>query len=165
MVNFSIAPQSPAATVRTYIAGTGIVIPANSLRIGSCFRWTISITKTAAGSSPSTFDIAFGTSGTTADAAQVSFTKPAGTAAIDEGTIIITAVCRGPVGASGVVTGQFHMSHNLAATGHAVIPVVDVNTISTGFDITLPTNIGICVTSGAGDVITHQLVFAESWNI
>ena len=164
-VNFSTIQQSPAATTRTYIAGSNLAIPAGALQIGSMFRWTFEMTKTAAGSASSTFDIAFGTAGTTADTARASFTKPAGTAAGDCGQVVITAVCRGPIGASGVVSGHFQMTHNLAATGHATIPCVDVTTISSAFDVTTPTNIGVCITSGASDVITIDLVMAEAWNI
>lgn len=163
-INFSTASQAPAASTRTYITGSNIAIPAGALQVGTIFRWTFNMTKTAAGIAASTIDIAFGTAGTTADTARVSFAKPAGTAAADEATVTITAICRGPVGASGVVVGQFHMTHNLAATGHAVIPAVDVNTVSSAFDITVPTNIGLCLTSGAADAITIQACVAEAWN-
>lgn len=164
-VNFSTTSQAPAAATRTYLSGSNITVPAGALQVGSAFRWTFDMTKTGAGTAASTFDIAFGTAGTTADTARVSFTKPAGTAVADAGRVIITAVCRGPVGASGVVAGQFNMTHNLAATGHALIPVVDVTTVSAAFDITTPTNIGVCMTSGSLDAITIQLLFAEAWNI
>lgn len=164
-VNCSTAAQSPAAATRTYLAGSNILIPAGALQVGTLFRWTFDLTKTAAGTAASTYDICFGTLGTTGDTARVSFTKPAGTAAADAGQVVITAVVRGPVGASGVVAAHFNMNHNLATTGHAVIPVVDVTTISAGFDITTPTNIGICVTSGAADALTLQLVLAEAWNL
>lgn len=162
-VNFSTAAQV-ITTSRTYIAGSNILIPAGALQVGTLFRWTFDVTKSAAGTAAATYDIAFGTAGTTSDTARVSFTKPAGTAAADAGQIVITAVCRGPVGASGVVAGHFNMNHNLAATGHAVIPVVDVTTVSSAFDITTPTNIGLCLTGGASDSVTIQLVIAEAWN-
>lgn len=163
--NFSTTSQAPAATTRTYITGSNLAFPAGSLQVGTSFRWVISMTKTAAGTATSTFDICFGTNGTTADTARVSFTKPAGTAAADEGTVTINAVVRGPVGASGIVVGQFNMIHNLSATGHMVIPCACVNIISSAFDITTPTNAGVCITSGASDAITIQLVRAEAFNL
>lgn len=163
--NFSTAAQSPAATTRTYIAGSALPIPSAKLRVGTCFRWTFSVTKTAAGTAASTIDIAVGTAGTTADAACVSFTKPAGTAVADEGTVVINAVVRS-IGAGGVMVGQFNMTHNLAATGHMTIPCACVNAVSAGFDTTVPNLIvGLCVTSGASDAITIQLVQAEAWNV
>ena len=164
-VNFSTAAQTPAAATRTYLTGSNIAVPAGALQVGSMFRWVFDMTKTAAGTASSTFDIAFGTLGTTGDTARVSFTKPAGSAAVDTAQVQIVAVCRGPVGASGVVVGHFQMTHNLENTGHAVIPTVDVTTVSSTFDITTPTNIGVCITSGASDDITIQLVTAEAWNI
>lgn len=164
-VNFSTTSQAPAATTRTYITGSNIAIPSGALQIGTMFRWSFDMTKTGAGNATSTFDICFGTAGTTADTARVSFTKPAGSADADCGNVVITAICRGPVGASGVVVGHFTMTHNLENTGHAVIPCVDVTTVSSAFDITTPTNIGVCITSGASDAITIQLCTAEAWNI
>lgn len=164
-VNFSTAQQAPAATTRTYLTGSNIAIPAGALQVGTMFRWTFDMTKNANGSATSTFDICFGTAGTTADTARVSFTKPAGTAVADAAQVVITAVCRGPVGASGVVAGHFNMNHNLASTGHAVIPCVDVTTVSSAFDITTPTNVGVCITTGASDAITIELVLAEAWNL
>lgn len=164
--NFSTTSQAPAAATRTYIAGSALAIPTNKMQIGTCFRWTFSMTKTAAGSAASTFDICFGTAGTTADTARVSFTKPAGTAAADEAFVTITAICRGPLSGSGVVAGHFNMTHNLAATGHALIPCVDVTTVSAGFDVTVANLIaGVCITSGASDAITLQCVTAEAWNL
>src|SRR3989304_3965175 len=124
------------------------------------------MTKTAAGTAASTYDIAVGPAGTTADTARVSFTKPAGTAAADQGTIIIMAICRGPLSASGVFAGDFSLTHNLSATGHAVIPCVNVSTISGAFDVTTANLIvGVCITSGASDAITIQMVQAEAWNL
>ncbi len=164
--NFSTASQAPAASTRTYITGSNIAIPSSKLQIGTMFRWTFNITKTAAGVAASTFDVCFGTAGTTADTARISFTKPAGTAVADEGLVTITATIRGPLSASGVAVGNLQLTHNLAATGHATIPCVNVNTISGAFDVTVANLIvGVCITSGAADAITIQSVMTEAWNI
>jgi hypothetical protein len=163
--NWSVAAQSPTAASRTYITGSAIAIPAVKLRIGTKFRWTLNLTKTAAGVATSTFDIAFGTTGTTSDTARVSFTKPAGSAVADEGWITIDAIVRGPLSASGIVSGHFNMTHNLAATGHMVIPICDVQTISSAFDVTTPTYVGLCITSGASDAVTIQQCFADASNL
>jgi len=165
--NYSTAAQTPVAETRTYITGSGIVIPAAGLAVGTMFRWIIDLTKTAAGTAVSTFDIAFGTNGTTADTARVSFTKPAGSAAADCGRAVIEAIVRGPVGAAGVVVGHFLLTHNLAATGHAQIPCVDITTISAAFDIQYAacTRIGICITTGAADAITIEMARAETFNL
>jgi len=163
---WSLASQAPAAASRTYLTGSEIAIPPGKVQIGTRFRWTFDITKTAAGTAASTYDIAVGTLGTTGDTARVSFTKPAGTAAVDNGKVVIDALVRGPLSSAGIVVGHFTMTHNLAATGHATIPCVNVTTISAGFDITVANLIfGICLTSGAADAITLQMMLAEAWNV
>jgi len=163
--NESVTSQSPVAETRTYIAGSNIKVPSTKLKIGTILRWTFNMTKTAAGVATSTIDIAFGILGTTGDTARVSFTKPAGSAAVDEAFVEIVAIIRGPLSASGVAVGEFVMLHNLAATGHAQIPCVVVNTVSGAFDLTTPTNVGICITTGASDAITIEQVTAEAINL
>lgn len=164
--NFSTASQAPAAATRTYITGSTVTVPKGKLQIGTMIRWTFNLTKTAAGTAASTIDIAFGTAGTTADTARVSFTKPAGTAAVDEAWFTVTAIVRGPLSASGVVVGTMQMTHNLSATGHATIPSVVVNTISAAFDVTVADLfVGLCITSGAADAITIQQVTTEVFNL
>jgi hypothetical protein len=159
--NQSTAAQTPAATVRTNIAGGNLPVPPAGLKVGTRLRWVFQMTKTAAGSAASTFDIALGTTGTVADAAVVSFTKPAGTAAADEGRVVIEALVK-TVSATGVINGEFTLVHNLAATGHAVIPCVVVFTASGATDLT-PQNLiaSLNITSGAADAITIGMVDSE----
>jgi len=164
--NQSTAAQSPAATTKTYITGSNLAIPTGKMQAGTCFHWRLAVTKTGAGTALSTYEILVGTAGTTADAIRCTFTKPAGTAAADEGVINIFAICRGPVGASGVLVAEFGMTHNLATTGHLVIAAAALNSISAAFDITVANLIvGLAVTSGASDALTFQLVQAEAWNL
>ena len=160
--NYSTTSQS-VPVARTYLAGSQLIIPPTGLQIGTRLHFGFSFTKTGAGSASSTIDIAFGTAGTVADTAQVSFVKPAGTAAGDEGWNWVEAIVRGPLSASGVVAGEYIMVHNLAATGHAQIPCVVVNTVSSAFDVRYAAApyVGLCLTPGASDVITVQNVYAE----
>jgi hypothetical protein len=163
--NFSVTAQVVPAAARTYLTGSALAIPASGLKVGTKLSWTFNMTKTAAGTAASTFDIAFGSTGTVTDAAQVSFVKPAGTAAVDEAWVDIEARVQS-VSATGVVLGEFAMTHNLAATGHATIPSVNVNSVSAGFDNTAATTpaliVGICLTSGAADAITVAFMEAEA---
>lgn len=164
--NFSTASQAPTATTRTYITGSLITVPTNKLQIGTCFYWGFSMTKTAAGTATSTIDIAVGTAGTTADTARVSFTKPAGTAAVDEAWCEVRCISRGPLSASGIFVGQFIMMHNGNTAGHATIPVVVVNTVSAAFDVTtVGLKVGLCITTGASDAITIKMCQAQAWNM
>ena len=165
LTNFSTVAQSIAAATRTYIAGSQIAVPPGGLQVGSMFRWTFNMTKTAAGTAASTFDIAIGTAGTTSDSAKFSFTKPAGTAVVDEAFVTITAVVRS-IGTGGVISAEFTLIHSLQNTGHAVLPCVVLNSISSGFDMTVANLfIGLCATTGASDVITVEIVTAEAWNL
>lgn len=164
--NYSFTSQAPAASTRTYISGSAITIPDTKMKIGSKFLWKFNLTKTAAGTASSTIDICVGTTGTTSDTTRLSFTKPGGSAAADEGFCIVEAICRGPLSASGIMVGEFVMYHNLASTGHMIIPVACVNTVSSTFDVTT-TNliIGLCITTGASDAVTVQQVTAQAFNI
>lgn len=162
--NQSVAAQAIAAATRSYIAGTNLQFAAGELQVGSRFRWVFDVTKTAAGTAASTIDICLGTLGTTGDTARVSFAKPAGTAVIDNGRFVIEGTVRA-VGASCVIAGHMEMTHNLNATGLATIPAVNVTTISSAFSSATATNIGVCITTGAADAYTIQMVTAESWNL
>lgn len=165
--NYSTVAQSIAAATRTYIDGSGIwLFGIGKVKVGTKFCWKFNMTKTAAGSAASTIDIAVGTSGTTADTAICSFTKPAGTAAADEGFVEINAIIRGPLSGAGIMVAELTMMHNLAATGHMTIPIACVNSVSSGFDVTVSALFfGICLTSGASDAITIQQVSAQADNI
>lgn len=159
--NASVAAQVITAATLTQITGTKIKVPPGGLKAGSIFRAIFNMTKTAAGTATSAIAITFGTVGDTTDTAQVSFTKPAGTAAADEGVVKIEAQVR-TVTATGVVVGEFEMTHNLAATGHAQIPCVVVNTVSSGFDNTSEQlYVAVVITTGASDAVTIQQARAE----
>lgn len=165
IVDTAVAAQAPIAATRTYLTGSQIAFPAGALAVGTIFRWKFDATKTGAGVASSTIDIAIGTAGTTADAASLSFTKPAGTAAVDEAWFDIEVVVKTLSATVGVVSGVMRMVHNLSATGHAQIPVVVVqNTFST-LNTTTAAFAGVCITTGAADAITINQVSAEAINI
>lgn len=159
--NFSVVAQVIATAVRDFVDGSQLLVPAGGLKVGSKIKFVLDITKTAAGTASAVFDIAFGTAGTVADTARVSFTKIAGTAAVDVARVTIEAVVRS-VSATGVVVGQFNLTHNLAATGFSTLPAGNVVTISSGFDNDgQELFIGLNITSGAADVWTVQKVEAS----
>jgi hypothetical protein len=163
--NYSTTSQSPSAATRTYIAGSNIQLGTQGLQVGSRFRWRFNMTKTAAGIASSVIDVAFGTAGTTSDTAQVSFTKPAGTAASDEGFVEIDVIVRTINASTGVAVGEFTMTHNGNTTGHMTIPNAAVNTVSSNFNTVSPTNVGLCITTGASDAITIQQIQTEAWDV
>ena len=153
------------AELRTYITGSNVAITAGRIAVGTLLRWRFGMTKTGAGSATSTIDIAFGTAGTTADTARVSFTKPAGTAHADEGFVEIEATVTAVGATTGVVTGEFRMIHNHASQGHATFPAVCVLTTSSAFNTLTVTDIGLCITTGASDSIKIGICTVEAINL
>lgn len=166
ITNFSTTSQSPIAGAPTYLAGSALAIPPSNLQIGTHFFWRFNMTKTAAGTATSSIDVRVGTLGATGDASRLNFVKPAGTAAADEAWNEVHAICRGPLSSSGVFVGEYIMSHNGNTVGHATIPIVVVNTISSAFDVTVANLIvGLSITTGAADAITIQMVEGIVWNL
>jgi hypothetical protein len=149
--NASLQSQSIPTAIRTYVDGSDLTFY-DGLKARAQLTWRFNITKTAAGSSTSVFDIAFGTAGNVTDTARISFTKPAGTAVADEGIIEIFCTIEA-VGVSGLAVGTFKLSHD-STVGHATTPLVVRTVASVPFDMTGVTKAGICITSGAADVIT-----------
>lgn len=164
--NFAIAQLAPAATVRTLLVGAALTLPYPGFRRGARLRWRFNMAKTAAGTATSLFEVLVGTLGTLADTARLSFTKPAGTAAADEAWCEINVYVRTRSLTVGVLVGTFTMGHNLAATGHAVIPYVAVTVVSGNFDtITFPQTVSLAITTGAADAITIEQLEAEAFNL
>lgn len=167
--NSSVSAQTPAATTRTYVTGSDIgAITAGDIVVGTMIFWEIDITKTAAGTASAIFDIAFGTAGSTADTAQVSFTKPAGAAQIDHCLVKIGATVK-TNSASGVVIGDFTMmadGTNVAGGFLGAAKFVSSLTTTSGtFNTTTPTHVGICVTAGASDAWTINSCKVWSLNL
>lgn len=164
IITASAAGQSPTAAVRTLITGSTVTVPAIKLKVGAVYRCRFAMTKTAAGVATSTIDVAVGTTGSTADAARLSFTKPAGTAAADEAWVELFVVVKA-IGATGVVTGTVHIDHQLATTGHMAQQTAVITATSATFDTTTAgLKISVCLTSGASDAITITHCCAELLN-
>lgn len=159
--NYSTAQQAFTAATKTYVTGSQVQIPDGGLKVGSKIRFKLNLAKTAAGVATSLFELVIGTLGTIADTTRASFTKPAGTAAADEGVVTIEAVVRS-ISATGTIAAEFVLVHNLAATGHAQVPVVAISSVPAAFDTRALGGqyIGLCLTTGAADVATTEVVEA-----
>ena len=121
--------------------------------------------KTAAGIAASTIIIRMGTLGTTGDAAILTFTFGAGTAAADTGAfdVVVTFRTVGS-GTSAVIQGVACCSHALAATGLISTGASGAGILiatSSGFNSTTPTIIGASFNGGASFSGTCTLVQAE----
>lgn len=164
--NFASASQTGFAA-DTYLAGSGLVIPAHRLQAGTTFRWIFDVTKTAAGVATPTVNIRVGTAGTVADTSRVLFTLPAQTAVIDTGLFIVTAVMR-TIGASAVMAGVLNLTHNVPAgiTGLSTSISPNIVTVSSSFDSDTPGLIvGLSVNGGASAAWTVQMVDSTATGI
>lgn len=165
-INASVANQSISANSTQYLTNSNIAIPPSGLRVKTILRWTLHVTKTAAGTAANTFTVRLGTAGTTADATILTFALPVGTAVADTGRIDIEVVIRGPLGASCVAAGLLTMSHNLAATGLSTLPGVAIQQVSGSFNSGTANLIaGIVCQTAASTVLDFQQITAESYNL
>jgi hypothetical protein len=166
--NVSTADQSPTAATLTYLTGSLITLP-RTAQVGSVYRWKVHLAKTAAGVATSSFDIRFGTNGTTADTARCSTgALDLETAIADEMVADIIAIVRGPIGASCIVQSSWMFNDNLTTTGFSnTARKAQVKAVqSAAFDITpTGTKVGLTITSGTADVVTIRQVIAEGFNL
>jgi len=145
-----------ASAADTYITGSSLTV-VNRLKVGTMFFLDFTMTKTAAGTATPITSVRFGTAGTTADTARLTFTGDAQTAAADTGTIRIVLVVRGPIGASCVVHGNYIMQHELATTGFDNAEDNILQVTSAAFDVTVAGLImGVSINPGASGVWTFQ---------
>lgn len=159
----SAVPAQAIASTRTYVTGSKLAVPNGGLQVGSKFKFKVALAKTAAGVAASTFDVAIGLLGTTADAATASISTGTQTAAIDEAVVTVEGVITAISATAGGVNAEGVVLHNLAATGFALTPVVVANSAVTNADTSLATAqyIGLCITGGASNVITARIVEAS----
>lgn len=148
LFNASTANQTGFAA-DTYVAGSNLTVPPALLRVGGTYYCSFDMVKTAAGTAATTVIIRFGTAGTTADTARLTFTFGTGTAAIDTGVFEVWAHVR-TSGASGVMVGMCRCTHHLAATG-----LVSTGASGTGI---------ILVTSGSFDMTVASSIIGISFN-
>ena len=154
-----------ASAADTYLTGSNLTI-GGKIKAGSILRWRFAATKTAAGIATPVWSVRFGTNGSTADTARLTFTSSVQTGAVDTAQFEITAIVKN-VDASGVVAGSFIMHHHLATTGFGNVARPQIyNVTSAAFDNSGGTlQVGVSVNPGASGVWTFQLVTAEVLNL
>lgn len=166
LTNQSTADQTINAATTALLTGSLLSVPTGKLRLGTTFRFSVAMTKTAAGTAANVFTFRVGTAGTTSDAAICTFTLPIATGVVDVATIEILVTVRGPLSASCVAQGNLSLTHNLAATGFATIPCVVINVLSGTFDATVANlKASLSCTTAASTVLTFQQVVAEAINL
>lgn len=166
LVNQAAVGATPVAATETLLAGSQIVLP-TVLKVGGRFKWRISMTKTAAGTGNTSFKVktnttqvvAVGTTGGAATALTLAF-PTAETAAIGSAFVEIDAIITAVDAAAGTVIGQLYAASTAAAaTGFS-------NQVVGALGTTLDTSaaiqsVGLTITTGASDVVTVNLVYAE----
>lgn len=167
VVNLSIADQSPVAAVLTHIQGSLITIPPQGFQVGTTFRWTMTASKTAAGTAARTFHVRVGSTGSTSDAIVATLTMPVGTAAVDTGKFTLIGIMSA-IGASANMRTALTLTH---AGGSATVGGFTALSINSPVLIGTPTTfnsvmsglsyLSVTVTTGAAEAITFQQVITE----
>lgn len=169
VTNCNTGTVSPGAS-NFYITGSSLALGASTIQVGTSWEWVFGITKSTAGTGTPVWTIVFGTAGTTADTARVTFTaSTAQTAVADRAVVRINAVARA-VGASGVVAGIYEFNHIIVgATGFstpASTQVEQLSTVSGTFDTTTASMIvGVCVNAGTGSAWSIETVQSKMFGV
>ncbi len=159
----SVATVSAGYAADTYLPGSAVPVPPGGFTNGMRYVCTFDMVKTAAGSATPAIVVRIGTTGTTADAAILTFTFLAGTAAADTGTFVVSAHFR-QAGAAAVLAGTCECRHALAATGLVSTGAsgqAQIAVVSSAFDATTPGFIGVSFNGGASFSGTNTIVEAE----
>lgn len=159
--NQSTASATPFSS-DTYLAGSNVTVPSGGPYVGTTYHLMFDLVKTAAGTATPIIIVRYGTNGTTADTARVTFTFGAGTAAVDTGIFELYCTFRTVgSGTSAVLQGQAGLTSNLTTTGISNA-VKALQVTSGGFDSTVASSIiGVSYNGGASAAHTVQLVRAE----
>jgi hypothetical protein len=102
--NRLLAAQSGFST-DTYVTNSGLVIPSFGMKVGMLATWTISASKSAAGTASAVYTVRLGSNQSTADTSRLALTAAtAQTAVADQGILTITVSVQ-IVSAVGVIAG------------------------------------------------------------
>lgn len=143
----------------TYLAGSYLKFPYSPI-VGTTYKLTFDVAKTAAGTATPIINIRIGTAGTTADTARNTFTFGAGTAAADTGIFEVIVVFRA-VGASAITQAIARLTSNLTTTGISNAVKARTSTSGTFASTTAALGIGASYNGGASASHTVTLVKAE----
>jgi hypothetical protein len=162
--NASTAAQGAGFAADTYLAGSSVLLPGVP-KVGTCYHLTFDVSKTAAGIAAPVLIVRVGTAGAVGDAAILTFTWGAGTAAADIGTVEVDAAFRAVgAGTSAVLQGRAQIVHGVAL-GLINLNGVTLQATSGGFNSTVAnTIIGASFNGGSSFSGTVQLTAAELTN-
>jgi hypothetical protein len=161
------AAVAPAAATDTYLSGSGLAITTSRLQAGSFYRLRGDISKTAAGTAAATFNVRFGTAGTTADALLAALALGGQTAVADVGFFELLVNFR-VVGASAVVAASLSFWHQLATTGlNTTAAFARVAATSAAFNsaAAATATLGVSLNTGTGAAWTLTTIQADMLNL
>lgn len=147
--------QSLTAGTAALITGTSIPLGSGELIVGTQFRITVGVTKTAAGIAAWTAAVKFGTANTTSDAAIATFTSGTNTALADQGTlqIVITITAVGSGTSATAVCLAFWSHGGSQATGLGSMTAIAGSTAGFNSTATNPF-FHVDITAGTSAVMT-----------
>lgn len=115
--NDATASQGAGFASDTYVTNSNILIPSFGMKAGMCFKWILSLSKTAAGTAAAVYTVRVGSAGAIGDTSRLAMTAlVAQTAATASGLITIIVQVRN-VGAAGVIAGGVGVAANSAGLG------------------------------------------------
>ena len=153
-VNNSYGVNQTIGASDVYLAGSGCVIPAGYWTAKSTYRCRFDMLKTA-GANPFVVNVLMGILGTTGDTVMVTRTYTAGTNVADTGifNVWVTFLTVG-AGTTARLIMETKCDHNVAGAGLTALGTGSVAIpdpfLSSLFDSTTQTNIGVSVNGGAG---------------
>ena len=160
----AVAAQTLTAATQTLIAGSLVAIPPQGFQVGTVLRWTIRMTKTAAGTAiPGTFVIMINTTGTTAGAGTVATMAltSAGTAVADTGTALIDFTVR-TIGTTASGVAHLEFTHGLQTTGWMAVQMQEIDATMATWNSTVAQQfIMVAMTSGTAVVPTITQCYCE----
>jgi hypothetical protein len=136
-------------------------VAAGDFKLKGQYHCVFDMAKTNAGVAAPVVTVRVGTTGTTSDAAILTFTFGAGTALTDSGIFELFVTFKA-VGGSALLVGVCHGTHNQATTGlfnNGAVWVVQIG--SSTFSSTTATTIGVSFNGGASFAGTNNVVMAQ----
>lgn len=160
----SLAAQGPGFAADTYLAGSGIALPAARLRPGTRYVLSFDATKTLAGIAAPVLTLRLG-AGAAGDASLGQMNFPAQTLAVDDGRFSLEVTFRS-VGSAAVVQAVAALTHSLATTGLANVPGPVRRLTSAPFNASTDNLVlGVSLNAGALAAWTVSLVQARLENL
>ncbi len=159
-----VSPQALIAATQTLINGSLIAIPPQGWQVGLTIRWTLRMTKSAAGTAiPGTFLILVNTTGTSAGGGTVATMAltSAGTGVSDTGSVTID-FCVHSLGATAAGVAHLVMTHGLQTTGWMAVQMQEIDaTMATWNSTTAQQFVMLTMTSGTAVVPTITQCYTE----